>query len=128
MYKAFHERRLSLVVCRPSYFSVYARTFKPKSSTDIEEQPVSLDLVRTTAIVPLSGYQSGKVVDGMRGDFDGDRVLASGPGSGTFLKASTLNAGDGEDDETSNVGALEGTFDEEAIRYVISACSREPDG
>lgn len=128
MMKAFHERRLSLVVARPEYFAIYPRTFKPKSSTDIEEQPVSLDLVRTAAIVPLSGYQSGKVVDGMRGDFDGDRVLASGPGSGTFLKASTLNAGDGEEDETSTVGALEGTFDEEAIRYVVRGRSHEPNG
>jgi hypothetical protein len=97
---------------------VYPKEFKPKSSTIIEGQPVSLDLVRTSAIVPLSGYQNGKVVEGLNGDFDGDRVLASGPGAGTFLHASTMRDEDDGTDEGSNSGALEGTFDEEAIRYV----------
>lgn len=81
---------------------------------------MSLDLVRTSAIVPLSGYQSGKVVSGMNGDFDGDRVLASGTGAGTFLHASSPSDVDDRSEEASNAGALEGTFDEEAIRYVFN--------
>lgn len=116
--QAFHERRLALVVCRPEYFAIYPKAFKAKSSAALGDYPVSLDLVRTSAIVPLSGYQGGKVVNGMSGDFDGDRVLSTGPGAGTFLQPSPLSdEGDGAD-EAGPAGALEGTFDEEAIRYV----------
>lgn len=114
-----------MVVCRPEYFSVYSKRFKPKSSAEIDEQPVSLDLVRTSAIVPLSGYQDGKVVDGLNGDFDGDRVIASGPGAGVFAPAESLTDEMSETPDLSAGGALEGTFDEQAIRCVFSlvACT-----
>lgn len=116
--KAFHERRLALVVCRPEYFSVFEKTFKPKSSAESDEQPVSLDLVRTSAIVRLSGYQDGKVVHGLNGDFDGDRVIASGPGAGVFAPADSTMDESSEKAKLTAGGALEGTFDEQAIRYV----------
>ncbi|KAJ9105540.1 hypothetical protein QFC19_003522 [Naganishia cerealis] len=114
--QAFHERRLSLVVCRPDYFSVYSKPFKPKSAVISDEQPVSLCLVRTSAIVPLSGYQDGKVVTNMAGDFDGDRVLGSGPGAGMLAQAEAITDDTTEKHDISVAGALEGTFDEPAIR------------
>lgn len=114
--QAFHERRLALVVCRPEYFSVYSKPFKPKSSVESNEQSVSLDLVRTSSIVPLSGYQDGKVIQGLNGDFDGDRVIASGPGAGVFAAADSLTDETSERSNLTAGGALEGTFDEKAIR------------
>ncbi|KAJ9113617.1 hypothetical protein QFC22_005925 [Naganishia vaughanmartiniae] len=100
----------------PEYFSVYPRSFKSKSAVISDEQPVSLCLVRTSAIVPLSGYQDGKIVKKMAGDFDGDRVLASGPGAGSLAQAEALTDDTSEKYDISAAGALEGTFDEAAIR------------
>ncbi|KAJ9096765.1 hypothetical protein QFC21_005035 [Naganishia friedmannii] len=78
--------------------------------------PISICLVRTSAIVPLSGYQDGKIVKKMAGDFDGDRVLASGPGAGTLGQAEALTDDTAEKHDLSAVGALEGTLNEPALK------------
>lgn len=68
--------------------------------------------------MPLSGYQDGKVVHGLNGDFDGDRAIASGPGAGVFAPADSMVDDLSEKANFPVGGALEGTFDEHAIRYV----------
>jgi hypothetical protein len=56
----------------------------------------------------------------MAGDFDGDRVIASGPGAGMIGQAEALTDEASEKYDISAAGALEGTFDEAAIRYVAA--------
>lgn len=110
------------MVCRPEYFSVYPKPFKTRSAVVSDEQPICVCLVRTSAIVPLSGYQDGKVVKSMAGDFNGDRVLASGPGAGALGQAEALTDDTDEKHDLSAAGALEGTFDELALRCVVQVC------
>lgn len=68
----------------------------------------------------MPGYDNGKLVGHMNGDFDGDRVTAMGPGSASAFTSfgSTGSPSDDEEwmvDEDEGVGALKGVLDEASI-------------
>ncbi|KAJ9097579.1 hypothetical protein QFC20_006155 [Naganishia adeliensis] len=83
---SLHERRICMVVCRPDFFSVFdSRPFTPRSAIPSGSQAISLQLTHLGVIVQMPGYQNGKLVGNMNSDFDGDKVVAQGPGSAMAL-------------------------------------------
>lgn len=69
----------------------------------------------------MPGYEGGKVVGHMNADFDGDKVLAMGPGSASAFTNFGTTSGQDEDEEgwmvgeDEGVGALQGVLDEASI-------------
>lgn len=110
-----------MVVCRPDFFTVFeSRPFVSRSGIPSDVQPISLQLIHLGIVVQMPGYDGGKLVGHMNSDFDGDKVLAMGPGSASAFTnfGSTATAEDEEGwmvGEDEGVGALKGVLDEASI-------------
>lgn len=79
-----------------------------------------MQLTHLGTVVQMPGYDDGKLVGHMNGDFDGDKVTAMGPGSASAFTnfGSTGSPSDDEEwmvDEDEGVGALKGVLDEASI-------------
>jgi hypothetical protein len=119
--KSLHERRICMVVCRPDFFSVSgSQLFLPRSTIPSDTQPISLQLSHFGVIVQMPGYENGKLVGNINGDFDGDKVIAQGPGSVAAFTNFSSNESRGENEgwmegEDERMGALKGVLDEASI-------------
>jgi hypothetical protein len=85
-----------------------------------DPQPISLQLTHLGVIVQMTGYDSGKPVLNKQGDFDGDKVVAQGPGSATAFANFSDKRSEHEHEgwmegEDEGIGALKGVLDEASI-------------
>ncbi|KAJ9093692.1 hypothetical protein QFC21_006288 [Naganishia friedmannii] len=98
-----------------------SRPFVSRSSIPSPAQSASVQLTHFGIVVQMPGYEGGKVVGHMNADFDGDKVLAMGPGSASAFTNFGTTTGKEEDEEgwmageDEGVGALQGVLDEASI-------------
>lgn len=110
-----------MVVCRPEFFKVFeSRPFVSRSGLPSETQQLSVQLTHLGTVVQMPGYEGGKLVGHMNSDFDGDKVIAVGPGAASAFTnfGSTGSPSDDEEwmiGEDEGVGALKGVLDEASI-------------
>lgn len=110
-----------MVVCRPDFFSISgSQPFFPRCTIPSDTQSISLQLSHFGVIVQMPGFENGKLVGNMNGDFDGDKVIAQGPGSAAAFANFGSNGSRDENEgwmegEDEGVGALKGVLDEASI-------------
>lgn len=110
-----------MVVCRPDFFTVFdSRPFVARSGIPSDRQPISAQLTHLGVVVQMPGYEGGKLVGHINSDFDGDKVVAQGPGSASaFTNFGSTGSRDEEEGwmvgEDEGIGALKGVLDEASI-------------